>query len=61
MREQTDVLAAEFYDLVGDPDTSFVEVEEEPGVNLNQLRRTWGEGPEAQAGLDAALRLGGGK
>ena len=65
MREQTDVLAAEFYALTGgDPDASFTFAEPKSdgpkrktidGRDVDELRKKWGEGPEAAAGQAAAL------
>lgn len=54
MREATDVLDAEFLAVTGrrarDVFASLADEESSP--------ETWGEGPEAEAGLDAALSLG---
>lgn len=58
MRQQTDVLAAEFHDITGaDPDNSFEEVKSDQPPDPETLRARWGEGAEAEAGLAAALGM----
>lgn len=61
------MLAAEFHAMTGnDADTAFVIVEEERSrpmldpkkptkIDHEELRKHWGIGPEAQAGLSGAL------